>query len=206
MRQGGDPRLPLELALVKVTRPQPTCRASRSPTGSSCSSEAAGVLRRPGRRNGAPGARAHPAGRARPDRGPAGELRAGSPAAEPPPLELDQLQEAWRRTILAGGRARARSRSATTLAEAHPVDARRRHADARVPAGGAFHLSPAEEPKNAALLRDALYEVTGRKLALESISATRASRPSATIARELSEEDVISLMKSTFDAEEVEEH
>ena len=37
MRQGGDPRLPLELALVKVTRPAPTSRASRSRTGSSCS-------------------------------------------------------------------------------------------------------------------------------------------------------------------------
>ena len=41
MRQGGDPRLPLELALVKVTRPGRTSPPSRSRTGSSCSSGAA---------------------------------------------------------------------------------------------------------------------------------------------------------------------
>ena len=37
MRQGGDPRLPLELALVKVTRPQADLSRDRSPTASSCS-------------------------------------------------------------------------------------------------------------------------------------------------------------------------
>ena len=37
------------------------------------------------------------------------------------------------------------------------------------PANAAFHLRLAEEPKNAGLLRDALYEVTGRKLQLEFV-------------------------------------
>ena len=41
MRQGGDPRLPLELALVKVTRPGADLSPSRWRTGSSCSSSAA---------------------------------------------------------------------------------------------------------------------------------------------------------------------
>ena len=38
MRQGGDPRLPLELALVKVTRPAADLSRESSPTGSSSSS------------------------------------------------------------------------------------------------------------------------------------------------------------------------
>ena len=40
IRQGADPRLPLELALVKVTRPPPTSRASRWRIVSNCSSRA----------------------------------------------------------------------------------------------------------------------------------------------------------------------
>src|SRR5205807_10295856 len=104
MRQGGDPRLPLELALVKVTR-----------TSSDLSREALAhrieVLEH---------------GRTA-SHEPASRSEAGSsPSAEPPPpppleleVELGQLQEAWKRTILPA----VESRSipiGKTLAEAHP--------------------------------------------------------------------------------------
>jgi hypothetical protein len=55
------------------------------------------------------------------------------------------------------------------------------------------------------MLREALYEVTGRKLAIETVVGAPAQPTEPEDARELSEEDVISLLKDTFDAEEVEE-
>ena len=56
-----------------------------------------------------------------------------------------------------------------------------------------------------ALLRDALYEVTGRRLAVATALAEADDRPpDAGDDEPLSEEDVISLLKDTFDAEEVE--
>ena len=85
MRQGGDPRLPLELALVKVTRP-----------GADLSRESLAF------RLEQLETRAHvPAGH---DPGTVPETRleetpARAPAT-PPSLELEQLQEAWQRTIL----------------------------------------------------------------------------------------------------------
>src|SRR5881398_405682 len=83
MRQGGDPRLPLELALVKVTRP-----------AADMSREALAFrldqLER-GRTGHAPGP------------GP-GTAPVETPppvrTAEPPSVELEQLQEAWQRTVL----------------------------------------------------------------------------------------------------------
>ena len=74
------------------------------------------------------------------------------------------------------------------------------------PAAG-FHRAQIEDPKNLALLGEALYEVTGRRLTdRDDRRRRRRSRPSRRMPRELSEEDVISLLKDTFDAEEVEEH
>src|SRR5262245_5402479 len=85
MRQGGDPRLPLELALVKVTRP-----------AADMSREALAFrldqLER-GRSSAVPGTV--------PQTAPA-EPRPEPTAvpAEPPSVELEQLQEAWQRTVL----------------------------------------------------------------------------------------------------------
>ncbi|MDP9283612.1 MAG: hypothetical protein M3P41_01435, partial [Actinomycetota bacterium] len=72
------------------------------------------------------------------------------------------------------------------------------------PQTAAFHLTLAEDSKNAALLRDALYEVTGRKLsvAFELGDSGEAQDDDDVPA---SEEDVLELMKSTFDARELDE-
>jgi len=71
-------------------------------------------------------------------------------------------------------------------------------------AGADFHRRQAEEQKNVALLRDALYEVTGRRLAVATALADDDEQPAGADDEPLSEEDVISLLKDTFDAEEVE--
>ncbi len=104
MRQGGDPRLPLELALVKVTRP-----------GSDLSREALAyrleLLERGGGHTvtAAPAASssAAPSQAAAPEPVSAPSLEHDPPvdtdpvpAPAPPGLALEELQEAWRRSIL----------------------------------------------------------------------------------------------------------
>jgi DNA polymerase-3 subunit gamma/tau len=183
MRQGGDPRLPLELALVKVTRP-----------GADLSRESlAHRLER--LEAGAPAA------------APAPMADAPTPAPEPPEapisVELEQLQEAWRRTILPAVEQRSIP-IGKTLAEAHPASLAGDTLTLEFPQSASFHLKLAEDPKNAAMLRDALYEVTGHKLAV----VFELGEPGAAVEREeaapISEEDALALMKSTFDARELE--
>jgi DNA polymerase-3 subunit gamma/tau len=187
MRQGGDPRLPLELALVKVTR-----------TSSDLSREALAhrleVLEqgRPVSQSHEPGSRSEP-----------GSSLSPEPSAPPPELEVElgQLQEAWKRTILPA----VESRSipiGKTLAEAHPSALAGDTLTLEFPQTASFHLKLAEDPKNAAMLREALYEVTGRKLAVDFALGERGHEHEDDDAP-AAEEDVVELMKSTFDAREL---
>ena len=177
MRQGGDPRLPLELALVKVTRP--AADLSRE-------SLSFRLERLEGGHVSAPRLESH-----RPPDGPA------------PTVELEQLQEAWRRTILPAVEERSIP-IGKTLAEAHPFGLSDDTLTLVFPRSAAFHLSLAEDPKNAALLRDALYAVTGRKLAVAFALGDEERAGSTAEEEPASEEDVLELMKSTFDARELE--
>ena len=155
MRQGGDPRLPLELALVKVTRP-----------ASDLSRESLAFRLEQleqGRASGRGRTAAEQPAAERPRRPPLDPGAARS--AEPLRVELEQLQEAWRRSILPAVE-RALDPDSAMLAEAHPAALAGDTLTLEFPQTAAFHLQLAEEPKNAALLRDALYEVTGRKLAV----------------------------------------
>jgi hypothetical protein len=121
----------------------------------------------------------------------------------PPTVELEQLQEAWRRTILPAVEERSIP-IGKTLSEAHPFDLVDDTLTLVFPRSAAFHLSLAEDPKNAALLRDALYAVTGRKLAVAFALGDEDHAGSSTDEAPASEEDVLELMKSTFDARELE--
>jgi DNA polymerase III subunit gamma/tau len=186
MRQGGDPRLPFELALVKVTRP-----------GADLSREALAhriELLESGRS-------AHPTETQEP-----GSLREpgskGIAAVEAPiPVELEQLQEAWRRAILPAVEQKSIP-IGKTLAEAHPAALAGDTLTLEFPQTASFHLKVAEDPKNAALLRDALYEVTGRKLVV-SFELGDHSGDAGEDEGPVDEEDVVELMKSTFDAREL---
>ena len=192
MRQGGDPRLPLELALVKVTRP--AADLSRESLAFRLEKLEAGTP--------APQPRAEPV-----PREPSSESEASAVAppapAEPIAVELEQLQEAWRRSILPAVEQRSIP-IGSALAEARPAQLAGDTLTLAFPRTAAFHLKLAEDPKNAAMLRDALYEVTGRKLAIsfELGDDTQADEDDDTPA---SEEDVLELMKSTFDARELDE-
>jgi DNA polymerase-3 subunit gamma/tau len=184
MRQGGDPRLPLELALVKVTRP-----------GADLSRESL-AFRLERLEAGAPPTPAAPTATKPPEPQPTAVVET------PVSLELEQLQEAWRRTILPAVEQRSIP-IGKTLAEAHPSALAGDTLTLEFPETASFHMQLAEDPKNAALLRDALYEVTGRKLAV----AFEVGEAGERVEREdapASEEDVLELMKSTFDARELE--
>ena len=92
------------------------------------------------------------------------------------------------------------------LTEARPAALEDDTLTIEFPPTASFHRKLAEEPKNSTLLRDVLYELTGRKVALEFVlgegGARRRGR--ATI-RPPGEEEIYQLVKDTFDAKEITE-
>jgi len=194
MRQGGDPRLPLELALVKVTRP--AADLSRESTAHRLE-----LLERAVQTGQVPATVPGP----RPEE-PGPPEDAPPAAAATPSLELEQLQEAWQRTILPAVEEKSIP-TASVLREAQPKDLAGDTLTVEFPPAASFHRQLAEEPKNATLLAEALYEVTGRHLALEfelgENGGDDVTRPEPE--EPATEEEIIELMKGTFDAREVDE-
>ncbi|MEK6274295.1 MAG: DNA polymerase III subunit gamma/tau [Actinomycetota bacterium] len=188
MRQGGDPRLPLELALVKVTRPAADLERE---------SVAYRLEQLEGR---APSGHVEGTG---PQPRPEEPRAVETPPNEPPSLELSQLQEAWQRTILPAVEERSIP-TASMLREAHPAQLADDRLTVEFPAAASFHRQLAEEPKNATLLAEALYEVTGRKLALDFAVGENGGDTPAEEEQPAGEEEIVQLMKDTFDAHEVE--
>ena len=194
MRQGGDPRLPLELALVKVTRP--AADLSRESTAHRLE-----LLERAAGHSGqAPvtvtGTVTEPVTVTVTD------APAEAPAAGPS-LDLEQLQEAWQRTILPAVEEKSIP-TASVLREAHPKGLADDTLTVEFPREASFHRQLAEEPKNATLLAEALYEVTGRHLALAfEVGENGGEGDEPTREEPASEEEIIELMKGTFDAREV---
>jgi DNA polymerase III gamma/tau subunit len=188
MRQGGDPRLPLELALVKVTRPAADLERE----------SVAYRLEQLESRHSADGGMASPTS---PEVTPKPKL---DPASPPPDVDLAQLQEAWQRTILPAVEQRSIP-AASMLREAHPAQLADDRLTVEFPAAASFHRQLAEEPKTATLLAEALYEVTGRKLALDFAVGENGGEEPAGEEQPAGEEEIVQLMKDTFDAHEVEE-
>src|SRR5438874_9216443 len=187
MRQGGDPRLPLELALVKVTRT--AADLSRESVSYRLEQLEGGTPPPP-----RPAARAQETAPAPPPE----KARGETPAAAPD-LALEQLQEAWQRTILPAVEEKSIP-TASVLREAHPAVLADDTLTVEFPAAAAFHRQLAEEPKNATLLADALYEVTGRRLALDFAVGENGGEQPAEDEPPASEEEIVQLMKDTFDA------
>ena len=122
--------------------------------------------------------------------------------AEPPPVELAQLQEAWQRSVLPAVQEKSIP-TASMFAEARPVALDDDTLTIEFPESASFHRKLAEEPKNSSLLRDALYQLTGRRLGVAFVLGEGAAdEPDETTA---SEEDIYQLVKETFDAREVDE-
>jgi DNA polymerase-3 subunit gamma/tau len=189
MRQGGDPRLPLELALVKVTRP--AADLSRESTAFRLEQ-----LETRGHSGPAPVTVTETVTVSDTE-------EPATPAAAPPSLELEQLQEAWQRTILPAVEEKSIP-TASVLREAHPKGLAGDTLTVEFPRAASFHRQLAEEPKNATLLEEALYEITGRHLSLTfEVGENGETGPVAEEEQPASEEEIIELMKGTFDAREV---
>jgi DNA polymerase-3 subunit gamma/tau len=197
-RQGADPRLPLELALVKVTRPHADLsRESLAhrvellearPAGTGAGPPAATI--------GSPSS--SPLERSDPDPPPA-----DAPVTEAPHVELEQVTEAWERSILDAVRERSIP-VASLLTEARPTHLGEDTLTLEFPAGADFHRRQVAEPQNLGLVRDALYEVTGRKLAVVLETGAGSLDEEADDELPLGEDKLIEVLKERFDAEEVE--
>jgi DNA polymerase-3 subunit gamma/tau len=190
MRQGGDPRLPFELALVKVTRP-----------GADLSAESMAYRLELLEQRG-PAAPSPPPVGTDPGGSVPEETVEQEPHREPPSLELEQLQEAWQRSVIPAVERRSIP-AAPVFGEARPVALGDDVLTLEFPASNAFHRSLAEE-KYASLMVDALYEVTGRRLRLEFAIGEHGEGP-ADEPEPATEEDLVALVKETFDAREVDE-
>ncbi len=188
MRQGGDPRLPLELALVKVTRP-----------AADMSREALAFRLDQLERGRAAHAPAAPAAATHEEVSPVRDE-----SQEPPSVEVEQLQEAWQRSVLAAVSEKSIP-TASMLAEARPASLADDTLTIEFPQNASFHRKLAEEPKNATLLRDALYELTGRRLALEFVLGEGAPAEEQADESPAGEEEIYQLVKETFDAKEITE-
>jgi DNA polymerase-3 subunit gamma/tau len=207
LRQGGDPRLPFELALVKVTRP-----------GADLSQESLAYrLELLEQRGHVPPSRVSAGAvqgtvpvtevsrdepQAVPEPEPAVEPEA---APEPPSLEFEQLQEAWQRSVLPAVQERSIP-AESVLREARPVALADNDLTLEFPAEAEFHRRLAEDPKNATVLREALYQVTGRKLGVLFVLGEKHEHDDSDEPHPAaSEEDLVALFKETFDAREVDE-
>jgi DNA polymerase III subunit gamma/tau len=201
-RQGADPRLPLELALVKVTSPgSDLSRESLAFRVDQLEQRLTGAAPAP-----PPAAAVTPAApaAARPAAPKPPPEEAAATPVEAPPLGLDQLQDAWQRTILPA----VQSRSipvASLLGEARPSALEDETLTLEFPAAADFHRRQAEEPKNVTVIREALYEVTGHRLALALALGEPEEDAEADADDPLSEEAFISMFKDELDAQEVEE-
>src|SRR4029079_17923982 len=205
MRQGGDPRLPLELALFKVTRPAADLsresvayRLEQLERGGNSGQAPVPVT---GTDTGTHAGADAGTGAGTVTDAPAPETVAGSLLD----LDLEQLQEAWQRTILPAVEEKSIP-TASVLREAHPKGLAGDTLTVEFPREASFHRQLAEEPKNATLLEEALYEITGRHLALAfEVGENGGDSDEPASDEPASEEEIIELFKGTFDAREVSE-
>ena len=206
MRQGGDPRLPLELALVKVTRPAADL-ARESFNYRLEQLEQRGPAAAPPAVLPAPSAPGKPAPAPTPAATFAAPVEAvaessGAVAvAAPPMVELEQLQEAWQRTIVPAVAERSIPIS-TVLGEARPAELAGNTLTIEFPASASFHRQLAEEPKNVTMLADALYEVTGQRLALEFAVGETEAEAAAELEGPAGEDRILEMLKSDLGAVE----
>jgi len=197
MKQGGDPRLPLELALVKVTRPQ--ADLSRE----SLAHRVELLESRPHASGPAGHGEAAPIPEPRVvTTVPSVETPDPPPIAEAPDLELDQVADAWQRSVVETVRERSIP-VASLLAEATPTGLAGDTLTLEFPAGADFHRRQISEPQNIGLLREALYEVTGRKLAVV-LETGEGEAHEETDEEPLGEDRLIEALKDEFGATEVE--
>ena len=113
------------------------------------------------------------------------------------------MQDAWARSVLPAVKERSIP-IATLLSEATPSGLEEDTLTLTFRPGADFHRKQIDEPANAKLLRDALYDVTGRRLAVLTAVADADDDPPSE-ETPFGEQEVISLLVNDLNATEVEE-
>jgi hypothetical protein len=129
-----------------------------------------------------------------------------APAAAPPAapnIALTDLQEAWALTVIPAVEERGGIPTASVLREAHPAGLDGDTLTLAFPATAQFQLDLARDPKNATLLADALYDVTGRRLevAFELGDAPVATAPPA-VEEPAGEDEILGIFVDDLGARE----
>jgi DNA polymerase-3 subunit gamma/tau len=202
-RQGADPRLPLELALVKVTRPHADL-ARESLVHRIEVLESRLHAGAPAAESWGPSPVPAPAAGPAPREAPPTDDSGSAPASSAPDVSLEQMQDAWARSVLPAVKERSIP-IATLLSEATPSGLDGDTLTLTFRPGADFHRKQVDEPANSRLLRDALYDVTGRKLAVLTAVADAPEDDDTPDETPLGEQEVISLLVSDLDATEIEE-
>jgi DNA polymerase III subunit gamma/tau len=202
VRQGGDPRLPLELAFVKVTRPG----ADLSRQSLAYRLEQLESRTRDGHQA-APPPPPPPTLASTAEPAEAGATHwpeeSETAPADAPPVDLEQLQHLWQQAILPSVSERSIP-TASVLGEARPVALEGNRLVIEFPPAASFHRNLAEEPKNSTLLAEVLHAITGHRLQLAfAVGEGAPDEEEGAPAEPQTEEEFVSLFKNTFDAREV---
>ena len=202
VKQGSDPRLPLELSLVRVCRPQVelslealTRRVERLEGGAVAAAPPAPAAPAPA-----------PVQVAEPEPAPPAD---DEPAPPPAGDGLDRLDQRWEDAVLPEIGHRSPPLRAL-LASARPVEVQGDAVVIAFPAAKAFDKSGVERPANLATLQAVLTQAAGRDLTVRLVLDEPAEQPAETPAEEpagapVSETELFDRIKQEFDAHEVKE-
>jgi DNA polymerase III subunit gamma/tau len=207
VKEGGDPRLPLELALVKVCRPQSELaldaldqRLERLESG------APAPVPPP-----APRQSAAPAPAREPAAPPAEPTTEAPPAPEqattPDPPDLDRLTERWHEAVLPEIQRRSPPLH-SLIGPARPVSWDDSEVVIGLPASTAFAMKMVDTPQNTQIVTELVSQALGssprvRFVLLDGEQTTSEPAQPAPEAEQVSEDELVSRITQEFDAHEV---
>ncbi len=200
IRLGSDPRLQLELAFIAITRPEVDLsarsllfrleRLEEGSLGQAGRPDSAGVVRdAPAQAEDVRGAST--ASASEPARAAAGQVK--------PELTIDKISRAW--GVILSQVKKKKIPVYSLLQESRPVDLDGNVLTIGFPADAEFHKGQVEKPAYAAIVTEALKEVTGSDIRLictisEGLAPVKKSKPP-------SSEEVITMIKEELGAEEI---
>ncbi len=215
VRQGSDPRLELELALIKMTALESTI-TGRPTSTSDAHALSPAPAKRPRSRESeqsppSPAPKEVPSTPVRtPDRSTA-QVEPSSPAQQNVPTsphqfqpDLEHLRRAWPLVIEAVKK--RHPGLPAVLSEGRPESIEDGELVIRFPAGYSFQASQVSRGGNPKIIAEALHEVTGSELRVSARLASEPAPPAAEReedARILSKDELIRVLQQEFDAHEV---
>jgi DNA polymerase III subunit gamma/tau len=214
VKEGGDPRLSLELALVKVCRPQSELaldaldqRLERLESGAPAPAPAARAAT-PAPKQSAPPPpppAAPPAAAAEPA---ADAPAAASEQATPPAVpDLERLTERWHEAVLPEIQRRSQPLH-SLIGPARPISWDENEVVIGLPASTAFAMKMVDTPQNIQIVTELVSQALGASPRVRFVlldgeqAATEPAQPAAE-AEQVSEHELVSRLTEEFDAHEV---